>query len=72
MRVFVGIDVSEVDTSTLELLNLRQRLALDVVFADGSTDQGLDKIDKRWPEGLAIRAEERGDTLGGGRQEFHR
>src|SRR5579871_1303193 len=54
MRVFVSIDVRDVDTSTLELLNLRQRLALNVVFADGSTDQGLDKIDKGWPEGLAI------------------
>ena len=63
MGMFVGVNVSDVDSGALELLNLGECFALDIVFADGSTEKGLDEVEEGWPEGLAVGAEQGGDAL---------
>jgi hypothetical protein len=63
MGVFVGIDVSDGDASTLEFLHLGGGLAFDIVFADGASQQSLNEVYERGAKALAIAANETGDTV---------
>ena len=63
--VLVGVDVGDVDAGALELLDLGEGFALDVVFADGAAEESLNEVDERGAKVLAVGAEERGDAFGG-------
>lgn len=64
VRVFMGVEVGDVDAGALKFLHLSDGLALDIVFADGSAQQRLDEVDERWAKGLAIGTEQSGDAVG--------
>jgi len=42
--MFVGVDVSDVYAGALELLNLSESFAFDVIFTDGAAEESLNKI----------------------------
>ncbi len=43
--VFVGVDVGDVDAGVLELLDLGECFAFDVVFADLAAQEGVNEVD---------------------------
>jgi hypothetical protein len=61
--VLMGIDVGDSDAGALEFLHLGGRLAFDVVFANGATQQSLNEVHERGAKALAIAANERGDDV---------
>jgi hypothetical protein len=71
--VFVRVDVGKREASALELLDLREGLALNVVLADGAAKNAQCEVAERAAEGAAIliffRAEQCGDggRIGHGR-----
>jgi hypothetical protein len=62
--VFVGVEVGDADAGSLEVLDLGEGFALDVVFADDAAEERLDKVEERGAEVFAVGAEESGDGLG--------
>ena len=44
VRVFVGVDVGDVDAGALEFLDLGEGFALDVIFADAAAEERLDEV----------------------------
>ena len=61
--VLVGVDVGDVDAGALELLDLGEGFALDVVVADVAGRRAEAKSTS-WAKGFAVGAEEGGDALG--------
>lgn len=66
MSVFVGVEVGDVDSGTLESLDLGEGLALDVVLGDAAAEERLNEVGEAGTEGLAVGAEEGWDALGMG------
>ena len=66
MRVFVGVEVRDVDACALEFLDLGGGFAFDVGGADLAAEEGLNEIDEGGAEGFAVGAEECGDAFGRG------
>jgi hypothetical protein len=66
MRVFVGVDVSDVNADALEFLNLGESFAGDVFFANLAAEEGLDEVDERGAEGPAVGTDEGWDGFGVG------
>ena len=64
--VFVGVEVGDVDAGALEFLHLGEGLADDVVGVDGAAEEGLEEIEQRGAEGVAVGAEQGGDGFGVG------
>ena len=66
VSVLVRVEVGDVDAGALELLDLGEGFALDVVFADVAAEEGLCEVDDAGAKGFAVAAEEGGDALGMG------
>lgn len=64
MSVLVGIEMRNGDTGALQLLNLGECFAFNLVFADNATQESLYEVEERRPEGFAIGAKQRGDAAG--------
>ncbi len=64
VRMFVGVEMGDVDACVLQLLDLGEGFAFEVVFANGSAKESLYEVEKRGAKGFAVWAEERGDTVG--------
>ena len=62
--VLVRVDVGDVDTSTLKLLDLRLGLASYLFEVKCAAKGGLGKIEEGGSEGLAVRTEQGRDRLG--------
>jgi hypothetical protein len=63
--VLVGVEMGDVDAGALELLNLSDGFAFDIVFADGAAEKGLDEVDEGGAKVFAIGADEGGDGFRG-------
>ena len=62
MRVLVGVSVGESEAGALELLDLRERFALDLVLPDGAAENTEREVAQRVAEFAAIRSQQRGDS----------
>ncbi len=62
--VFVGVEVGDADAGALQLLDLGEGFALDLVFADRAAEERLDEVEQRGAEGFAVGAKEGGDAFG--------
>ena len=61
--VLVGVDVREFEAGALQLLDLCECFALDVVLADGAAENAECEVGERVAEGAAVRTEQCGDAL---------
>lgn len=66
VSVLVSIEVGDVDAGALKLLDLGQGLALNVVLADLSAEEGLYEVDEAGPEGFSVGTQKSGDAIGMG------
>ena len=63
VRMFVRVQMSDVDAGALQLLDLRKRLSFNLLFADLAAEEHLHKITQRRAKVLAIGVQESGNTL---------
>ena len=64
MGVLVRVDVRDLEAGVLQLLDLRERFALDFVLADGAAKNTESEVCGRVAKGAAVRTEERRDGRG--------
>ncbi len=63
--MLVGVKMGDVDAGTLELLDLGDGLAFDIVCTDGAAQESLNEVDERRAKVLAVAADERGNAFRG-------
>lgn len=63
MRVFVGVDMGNVDAGALEALDLGLGFTRELGRPDGIAHRGLGEVDDGRPEGFTVGAEQRGDVF---------